>query len=433
MSIKKKVIISLGVGVLAIALTATSVFAAVGGTNLVLHGSTTLGPVIVNSETYFNSAGLGVTIDSGNLVQNSSGAGIGDLNASPQLCDIAMSSRALKTTGSPSEASLDTATPACDDAVVIMVNNLHTPTDITTLTKQQIRGIYEGVYKLSSNSDGTNQYWDAAAVTVSSSGIAGDDGVYYDKNASFPALPGYGNPADHVQIIVDARNLESGTRGFLGDTVAHGGCGFASGSSSSDPIYAGGLNTNASSYPLEEMVCGVNDTNRQTSATNMSTAINNATNAAIGYAGLGYDTGANIRDINVIDDLFGTDRTAYAATNINVYSNHYHLSRYCYLVTKNSDSNHANDMVFVNWFIGLDSAGQDAAVNTHELRLVPDEDINADGTISIYDLVQMGNDWLHTDATGPRFRSDINRDGVVNIYDLVDLGNWWGVNIQTLP
>ena len=429
MSIKKKVIISLGVAVLAIALTTTSVFAAVGTNVLELHGSTTLGPVVVNAAPAFNAAGLGVTIDTAGIVQNSSGAGISDLNANTQLADIAMSSRALKS----SEALLDTATPACDDAVVIMVNNLHTPTDITTLTKQQIRGIYEGVYALSPNSDGANQYWDAAAVTVSSTGIVGDDGQPYDQNASFPALPGYGNPADHVQIVVCARNLESGTRGFLGDTVAHGGCAFASGSTSTDPIYNGNLNANASSYPLEEVVCGTNDNSRYLSATTMSTAINNATNAAIGYAGLGYDTGANIRDINVIDDLNGTDRTAYAATNINVYSDHYHLSRYCYLVTKNGDSNHANDMVFVNWFVGLDSPGQDAAVNTHELRLVPDEDINADGTISIYDLVQMGNDWLHTDATGPRLRSDINRDGVVNIYDLVDLGNWWGVNIQTLP
>jgi hypothetical protein len=112
------------------------------------------------------------------------------------------------------------------------------------------------------------------------------------------------------------------------------------------------------------------------------------------------------------------------------------LSRYLYLVTKNGDANHGNDMVFVNWFETLDSPGQDAAVAQHELRLIPDEDINNDGVVSIYDLVVMGNNWGAADpATSgtTHLRSDINRDGTVSIYDLVDLGNWWGVQIQALP
>jgi hypothetical protein len=48
----------------------------------------------------------------------------------------------------------------------------------------------------------------------------------------------------------------------------------------------------------------------------------------------------------------------------------------------------------------------------------------------------MGNNWGAADpATSgtTHLRSDINRDGTVSIYDLVDLGNWWGVQIQALP
>ncbi len=422
MSIKKKVIISLGVAVLAIALTTTSVFAAVGTNVLELHGSTTLGPVVVAAAPAFNAAGLGVTIDTAGILQNSSGAGISDLNANQQLADIAMSSRALKS----AEAAVDTPTDACVDAVVIMVNDTYTPADITQLTKQQIRGIYEDAY--AATPDGP-EYWDAGAVTVSSAGLPGDDGLNYDQGVTFPALPGNGNPLDHVQIVVLARNLNSGTRAFLGDTVAHGGCAFA-GPQGTDPIASSF--PYASYYSVEEQFLGTTDSTRQLTATNMSNAISTATNAAIGYAGVGYDTAPHIRDLKVIDDLSGTDRTAYAATNINIYSYHYHLSRYLYLVTKNGDANHANDMVFVNWFETLDSAGQDAAVASHELRLVPDEDINHDGVVNYLDLGQLGNDYGKTGASHFT-RSDVNRDGVVNYLDLGDIGNWYGIQIQTLP
>ena len=447
---KKKTILFAGAAAILAAVTAvTAVSAAVGTNVLELHGSTTLGPVVQAAATPFNAAApSGVTIDVAGIVQNSSGAGISDLDASPQLADIAMSSRALS---SGNETNLNTPTNACVDAVVMMVNNTNTPASITYLTKQMIRGIYDGVYRLAAaGGDGINEYWDAGSVTVSSAGLPGDDSTNYDMNEYFPALPGHGVTGAHVQIVVEARNLNSGTRAFLGDSVVHGGCAFATeGTKANDPVYA--TFPYANFYPLEEAFLGTTDTNRQANATAMSTAINNnALGATIGYAGVGYDTGANIRDLKVEDDLnlssgswsvapynpVPTDPTQYAATNINVYSNHYHLSRYLYLVTKNGDANHANDMVFVNWFETLDSLGQDAAVAQHELRLVPDEDINNDGVVSIYDLVVMGNNWESADpATSgtTHLRSDINRDGTVSIYDLVDLGNWWGVQIQALP
>ena len=342
-----------------------------------------------------------------------------------------------------------------------MVNNTNTPACITYLTKQMIRGIYEGAYALpAAGGDGTHEYWDAGAVTVSSAGLPGDDGQSYEQGVLFPALPGNGVSGAHVQIVLQERNNNSGTRAFLGDTLAHGGCSFfaVTSSDTADPVV--GAFPYANFYPVEEEYFSTafggtpgTDTNRQTSAGNMSTAINNnALGASIGYAGVGYDTGSNIRDITVEDDQTLTsgswssapynpvpkDPTKYAASNINVYSDHYHLSRYLYLVTLNGDPNHNNEMTFVNWFETLDGAGQDTTVAQHELRLVPDEDINNDGVINIYDLVVMGNNWGATETvanetgTGHN-RADINRDGTVNIYDLVDLGNWWGVTVVPLP
>jgi ABC-type phosphate transport system substrate-binding protein len=432
---KNKTLLFLGAAIMAAALTVSAVSASVNSdpTKLVIHGSTTLGPVIDYVTATFNSAGQGVTIDTTNFVQNSSGAGIGDLNAAPtQLADIAMSSRALKST----ESAVDTATIAGVDAVVIMVNDAHTPTDVTTLTKQQIRGIYENVYALTAaGGDGTHEYWDAGAVTVPAPGIVGDDGVPYDSGVAFPALPGHGISGDHVQIVVYARNLDSGTRGFLGDSIAHGGCVFATPQvTSADPVSV--TNVYANYYPLEEQLMGITDANRFGSAQLMEDNISTSTAAAIGYAGVGYDTEAHIRKINVIDDISGSDRTAYAATPINIYSNHYHLSRYLYLVTKNGDSNLTNDNKFVQWFETLDSPGQDALTQKHELRIVPDQDINNTGTIGSADLTQLGVDYGKSDPslTGTtHLRSDIDRVGSVGSAALTDLGYWYGVTVQALP
>ena len=504
MMTKNKILLSLGIALMVAALTATTV-GATGTSALILAGSTTLGPVMVNEQTPFNAAGTGATIAT--ISQVSSGAGINDLNTftvngstftwNPS-CDVAMSSRALKTTGSSggtgdAESTLDVQTPVAVDAVIMIVNNNHTPADITQLTKQQIRGIYEGVYALSANSGdpasgagSQNEYWDAGPVTVPSTGgtggsggILGDDGLYYDAGVSFPALPGYADyqahgagDADHVQIVLYARNMESGTRTFVGDTdvpfPSHGGCAFAQSTNESTSLT--GTYPNATWYPLEqELINGEgggqydSSTFRESSADNMQSAINIATNAAIGYVGIGYDynatTAPNIRDLKIVDDQnlssgswststspTPVDSTAYASTNINIYSYHYHLVRYLYLdvyaptatnVTPATDPNHSNEEALINWMTTTDGTGQDTVVTSKELRLVPDEDIvTTDKTIDIYQLVQFGNDWGKTDPskTGTtHLRSDVVRDGSVDIYSLVDLGNWWGVNLATFP
>jgi hypothetical protein len=499
----KKTILFAGIAsILAVVLATTAVLANGTGvpgtvhTDLDLSGSTTLGPVMVNEETPASAASLGVTIAGVNQV--SSGAGINDLNTftnngggsftwnpsgATNPCDIAMASRALKTSGttggtSYTESQIDVQTPVADDAVIMIVNNANTPSVVTSLTKQQIRGIYEDVYALSSNSGdsagGTNEYWDAAAVTINSTGLKGDDGVNYDQNEYFPALPGYGVTGAHVQIVVYARNMESGTRGFLGDTNTHGGAAFAV--STSEPTSVTGTYPNANYYPLEQAFINSEDPSetydaspyREASATNMQAAVNGATTAAIGYVGIGYDynatTAPNLRDLTVEDDQnlasgswsvapynpVPVDSNAYSATvnsNINVYSYHYHLSRYLYLdvyapnsadtgITPMTDPNHANEEKLITWMTTLDSTGQDTVVTSNELRLVPDQDINDVGQVNYIDLTQLGIDYGQTDPSkyGPtHLRADINRGGVVNYLDLTDLGLWYGEVTQTLP
>jgi hypothetical protein len=85
-------------------------------------------------------------------------------------------------------------------------------------------------------------------------------------------------------------------------------------------------------------------------------------------------------------------------------------------------------MILINWMQTLDGAGQDCTITAKELRLVPDEDVNHDGKVDIFDLTQAGNDYSHSGAAHFT-RSDVNRDGHVDIFDMTDLGNWYGTTI----
>ena len=148
--------------------------------------------------------------------------------------------------------------------------------------------------------------------------------------------------------------------------------------------------------------------------------------------------------------LCPVDTTAYSGVvngSINVYSYHYHLSRYLYLdvyapnagdtgLSPTTDPNHANEEKLIQWMTTLDSTGQDTVVTSSELRLVPDADINGDGTVNYLDLTQLGINYGVADPSDfgtSHVRTDINRDGVTNYLDLTTLGIWYGETTQTLP
>ena len=159
-------------------------------TDLILEGSTTLGPVMVQAQTAFNAASPGgVTIAT--ITQDGSGAGMKALNPTTQKCDIAMSSLALKTDGSEN----DTPYPVPSDAVIFMVNDVNTPSCVKQLTKTQIYGIFEGAY---ADANG-KEWWDSDAVTLSN-GLVGDNGVTYEKGFIYPALPGNGVSGAHARL-----------------------------------------------------------------------------------------------------------------------------------------------------------------------------------------------------------------------------------------
>jgi len=407
-------------------------------TALRISGSTTVFPIVAsclgvsgqggigtNGPFQSTSAGSGFVAD---VEQGGSDVGIADCIDGSS--DVGMISRPLTS----SESTELNSYAIARDAVCIIVNN-HVPSCVTQLTEQQIRGIYEGVYKLASNGDGINEYWDASAITVSGQGIQGSDGNYYDAGLTFPALPGYGVFGAHVMIAPYAMNLTSGTRDFLGGSSATNGCGFASSSTklSTDPT--NGLYY-ASDYPLEQAFIGSDGSpNRVNSTSNMRNTINNANNAAIGYVGLNFSntSGTNVRVVPIVNII---QYVAYLPTQINVDSGQYPLYRGLYLVTLKTNPN--PPMSFINWMTiyndsnGTAVIGQNFVASTGFFRLVPDEDINADGIINISDFGGLGNNWGQSGI--PHFtRSDINRDGVVDISDVGDLGNWWGVTIVPLP
>jgi hypothetical protein len=59
--------------------------------------------------------------------------------------------------------------------------------------------------------------------------------------------------------------------------------------------------------------------------------------------------------------------------------------------------------------------------------VIPDWDVNVDGTTNINDIVLVGQAWLQNTGQAHWIRQDVNRDGVVNINDIttIGLGGHW--------
>ena len=338
--------------------------------HLTFEGSTTAGPIIqLTAPDYTTYKGSSYFADPADILQNGSGDGIQALIQ--DMCDIGMSSRALKTTAGSgvypftgttgaSEADVLNDNYLARDGVIFIVNT-SVDASITQLTMAQISGIYNGTI--------TN--WNVIA----------------PGTASMPIVP-------------RARQVGSGTRQTVLDLTV----------------------------PTITNEVATITTTREGSNQAMHDDISLATaTGQIGYVGLGFDSGANIRSLKVVD----SSGTAWTGSDINIYCNVYPYTRWLHLLTLKNEPDGANaqDVAdFITWVRDMNLQGQTDVFNAGFLPLVPDCDVKvlAGNTVTVGSLINIGT---HMGETGSAhwIRADVKRTGTITVGDLIAVGKWINV------
>ncbi len=391
---KKIILAAMAVAMIIAILLPMAVFAAdpvnqspvgVQGT-LKFQGSTTVGPIIVNAVTGYNSYRGTSVIATGDIIQNGSGPGKAAMVG--HMTDIGMAS---SKTATP-EPTLNYITVA-RDGVVFIVNS--SVTNISTLTKADILGIYNG----------SKTNWSQLVDAVT--GVAGPN----------------------LTIVPRARIIGSGTRAAWKDDLGLTYLTNTDGTDAADPTSG----TIPASPRAENWVCSPYANNglpRLNENVDMQAVINSPTaSGQCGYVGLGFDTGANIKQISIRTAAYGTAGTVYAPTGINIYSGVYPFARFLYVLTANdwTPANKTTDVDnFITWLKATDGAGQAAVATAGFLKLVPNQDVDGNNSVNVLDLISVGN---KVGASSNLGRSDVDRNGSVNVLDLISVGNWVGVSI----
>ena len=391
--------------------------------HLTFEGSTTVGPIIVaTASTYTGTTARPVTFTVDDILQNASGDGRNATKADDT--DIGMSS--APKTGSTYDG-LNTYA-ICRDAVCFITNSTVTDlsgtgTNITYITVDQIDKIFNGTY--------TN--WNQI-VNIKSDGTT---------------ITG-----PNLAITPRARKIGSGTRGFMKDQW---GLKAQNGTAS---IYS---STDADSNPApdagtENALIVSTGLPRLEENQNVEDAISNTNNVGqIGYVGLGFTSGANIKELKVksvglnASGTYVTGQTdsvssvAYPPTDINVYTTTYPGSRFLFLCTLPNDTTpsgtdgttvEAQEQDYISWLTQTDGVGQSIVVQKDEMKLVPDKDVNTDGYVDVYDLISVGNQISANLGTGHAshwVRQDVKADGSIDVYDLIKVGGWVGTQITAAP
>ena len=369
--------------------------------HLYFQGSTTVNPIIQAASTDYNTAKGATIFTSADILANDSGNGRNALLY--QDTDIAMASSTASTSagtgvGGLSQSADETPNVIARDGVVIIVNT-SVPADVTKITMAQLVDIYEG----------------------------------YDTKWSQIS----GNSADTMTIVPRAREIGSGTRQSLSDLTKGKGDGAVTTITFMTPTDTDtGATVGTENYTIVQT--GVA---RCVGNPAMQTAINSPTaTGQIGYVGLGFDAGAKIRDLQVVD----SNGVAWSPTGPNIYAANaagtaadYPLSRFLYLYTPSAAllstytlpvNNTANITDFIAWLEATDGQGQNDVVNAGFLKIYPDQDVNTDNTVDVLDLIQVGN-YVGQNGASHWVRADVNSDGTVDVLDLISVGNWIGTNI----
>jgi ABC-type phosphate transport system substrate-binding protein len=149
---------------------------------------------------------------------------------------------------------------------------------------------------------------------------------------------------------------------------------------------------------------------------------------SVGYVGIGFDSFPGLQNTTV---------AGIAPTTANILSATYPLSRFLHMMTLQyavapsvARGTYSGAIDLVNYM--LSAAGQADVSNAGFIPMVtptviPDWDVNVDGTTNINDIVLVGQAWLQNTGQAHWIRQDVNRDGVVNINDIttIGLGGHW--------
>jgi ABC-type phosphate transport system substrate-binding protein len=368
--------------------------------HLYFQGSTTVNPIIQAAATDYNTAKGATIFTSTDILANDSGTGRNALLQ--QYTDIAMASSAASTASGSgisgeTQAADETPNVIARDGVVIIVNS-SVPADVTKITMAQLVDIYEG----------------------------------YDTKWSQIS----GNAADIMTIVPRAREIGSGTRQSLSDLTKGTGDGAVNTITFMSPDSDTGATAGTENYTIVQT-----GQVRPNGNPAMQAAINSPTaTGQIGYVGLGFDTGANIRDLQVVD----SNGVAWSPTGPNIYAANaagtaadYPLARFLRLYTPSSlllstftqPVNNAADVTdFISWLEATDGQGQNDVVTAGFLKLIPDQDVNADNAVNVLDLIMVGNS-IGLSGANHWVRADVDSNGTVNVLDLIQVGNWVGTNI----
>lgn len=390
----KKLFIALMVALVIVILVPIAVFANTGDLNevnqspglvgtLKFQGSTTVGPIVQQSVGPYNTfrGKTVITDDTNNIVQN--GSGDGRAAAVDHWTDIGNSS-GIPSGGWNTMTTL-TAYAIARDGMVFILNS--SVTGIHNMTLAQIGGIYTG----------TITYWDQITDPITSTA------------------------GPHTKIVPRARIIGSGTRAAFKDTVGNG---ITYANPDQDPT--SGTYTGPTT---ENNVVYMSGQPRIDSNVDMQSAINSiSATGQCGYVGLGFETGTNIIDVNIV-----VSGVAYAPTGPNIYSGVYPLARFLFMCIPNdyTPANETTDVMnYITWMKQLDGAGQQAVVDTGFLRLVPNQDVSNDGWVDVLDLISVGN---KVGVSGPYGRADVDHNGTVNVLDLISVGNYCTIQLMSLP
>jgi phosphate transport system substrate-binding protein len=182
-------------------------------------------------------------------------------------------------------------------------------------------------------------------------------------------------------------------------------------------------------------------TTREDSSADLVSAVE-AEPYSIGFVGIGYASQipSGSATILTVDGIKATPQNV----TTDIASKLYPLSRYIYILQNDdpTDPTVVANRNYANLFLQFmtSPAGQDVVEQQSFVKLVPDADIEENGTINVLDLAALGLKWnfattayqnAHPGNYAGTFqagdRTDINGDGVVNLLDLAQLGLWWNV------
>jgi YVTN family beta-propeller protein len=170
--------------------------------------------------------------------------------------------------------------------------------------------------------------------------------------------------------------------------------------------------------PVTNTIYAVNNSSPSVSVINGATNTVTTTITLPGntYYGFGVDVDPSTNSVYVADPPFisminGTTNTVFASVITGQSGD-----------TDTVAFDSASNTVYVPNYIG--NVTNNVVVLPASLIQLYWADVDGDGVVNVFDIIQIGQHWLQTGPPG-WIPADVNRDGVVNIQDIILIGEHW--------